>query len=148
MSDPIVTDTCETFCRGIADLVFSPAPHEAVTQEVGQRLYRVLNSSEEEILLYRKDFDPELFNSTPEIPENNRTREHASRACSEGHRSKNGMCPTTGLPCMVKISHPLQFLTGKRVGQLITKARAGNMTQNDFFNQLFKLLSAQNETTL
>jgi len=145
METPIITDDCETFCRGITEVVFSPASHEAITTEVGQRLHRILNSSPEEIQLYRKDFDPALFNDAPTPPKNAPAREHASEACEAGHKSKNGMCPTTGLPCMVKITHPIQFLTGKSVGQLITKARAGNMTKNDFFSGLFKLMSGQTE---
>lgn len=147
MNQSVITDSCEVFCRGITQVVFSKAPDESVTLEVGQRLHRILNSSKEEILLYRKDFDPALFNNAPMDKNDNRGKNHASEACQEGHHSKNGICPTTGLPCMVKISHPEQFLIGKSVGELIRKARAGTLTQPDFFHALFKCMSGQHELT-
>jgi hypothetical protein len=138
----MIKDNCETFCRNITSIVFSPVADEAVTGEVGRRLHRILNSTDEEILLYRRDFDPALFNNAPEELRQ-RPKEHAAAACEEGHKSKNGMCPTTGLPCMVKITHPRQFLTGKQVGQLIIKARQGRIREEDFFRELFKLMSGQ-----
>ncbi|MCH8475104.1 MAG: hypothetical protein LAT55_07745 [Opitutales bacterium] len=137
--------TPESFVRKLRNLAEAPQPEREIRQAAAQLLRTLIELPPEEIEKNYQDFDRRLFMVyTPPETTPPEKRQNAAEGCPGGEGPQNGICPNSGLPCMVKVSHPASFLAGKEVGEKIRDLRAGRCSTGVFEKDLTRLFTGEN----
>lgn len=137
--------TNQQFSHQITTIVFSSAPRRQKVKEVADRLRQLLSAPRHIVETELSGFDPSLFDCNAPPKAANEERSHAHEDCADGPGPENGVCPHSGLPCMVKVTHPQSFFAGQFLGHRIKEAERGNLSRVEFEKALVDFFSGEKQ---
>lgn len=137
----------DRFSKEITACVYSSQTQPAIIHTIGNRLRTLLEAPKEVVEATFMGFDRSLFACYSHDPDTanqgTEPRQHAHIGCPKGDGPENGLCPQTGMPCMVKITYPKSFFAGQFIGQLVRRAFRGAMPPEEFERTVYGFLSGQ-----